>query len=79
MLGQIAFNILIVGDKRTYGNLSSPQYLRPGWPEFLGGFCIWALILSNQNLISHDLSEFQSKKIHQKCGQNITQKTKATS
>ena len=35
-------------------NFSSPQYLRPGWPELLVGFWLWALILSGQNLISHD-------------------------
>jgi hypothetical protein len=52
-------------------NFSSPQYLRPGWPEFLGGFCLWALILSGRNLISHDWSAFQIKKIRQQCVQNI--------
>ena len=66
------------GGKWIDGNFSSSQYLRPGWHDFLGGFCFWALILSNQNLISHDQSEFQIKKIHQQCGQNITPKTKAT-
>ena len=67
------------GGKRIDGNFSSPQYLRPGWPEFLWGFCFWALIVSDHHLISHDQSEFQIKKIHQQCVQNITPKTKATS
>jgi hypothetical protein len=67
------------GCKRIDGNFSSPQYLCPGCHDFWGGFCFLALILSDQNLISHDLSEFQIKKIHQQCGQNITPKTKATS
>jgi hypothetical protein len=42
------------------------------------GLNFWALILSDQNLISHDWPEFQIKKIHQQCVQNITPKTKAT-
>ncbi len=57
-------------------NFSSLQYLCPGWPEFFGRFCFQALILSDQNLISHDWPEFQIKKIHQQCVQNITPKKK---
>jgi hypothetical protein len=60
------------GGKWIDGYFSSSQYLRPGWHDFLGGFCLWALILSDKNLISDDQSEFQIKKIHQQCGQNIT-------
>jgi hypothetical protein len=78
-LGQIAFNIFIEGDLLIEANFSSPQYLRPGWPEVLGGFCFWALILSDQNLISHDQSEFRIKKIHQQYVSNITPKSKAPS
>jgi hypothetical protein len=47
--------------------------------HFLGDFVFWALIVSDQHLISHDQSEFQIKKIHQQCVHNITPKTKATS
>ncbi len=47
--------------------------------SILGRICFGALILSDQNFISHDLLEFQIKKIRQQCVQNITPKTKATS
>jgi hypothetical protein len=64
------------GCKRIDGHFSSPQYLCPRCHDFRGEFCFWALILSDQNLISHDLSEFQIKKIRQQCLQNITPKQK---
>jgi hypothetical protein len=47
--------------------------------SILGRICFLALILSDQNFISHNLLEFQNKKIRQQCVQNITPKTKATS
>tara|TARA_B110000114_G_C14842270_1_gene297153 strand:- start:265 stop:414 length:150 start_codon:yes stop_codon:yes gene_type:complete len=47
--------------------------------SILGRICFWALILSDQNFISHNRLEFQIKKIRQQCVQNITPKTKATS
>ena len=46
-------------------NLSSPQYLRQEWPQFLWHICFEALILSDQNLISHDRPEFKLRKFRQ--------------
>jgi hypothetical protein len=43
MLGQIACNIFIEGGKQMDANLSSPQYLSLGWPEFIGGIFFWGL------------------------------------
>jgi hypothetical protein len=62
-IGQIACNIFVEGGKQMDANFYSLQNICPGWSEFFGGFCFWALILSDQNLISHDQSEFQIKKI----------------
>jgi hypothetical protein len=56
--GQIACNIFIEGGKWMDEDFSSPQYLCQGWPEFWGDFVFRALILNDQNLISHDQSEF---------------------
>ena len=50
------------------------KYICPGWPEFLGWFCIWALILSNQSFICHDWLECKINKIQQECVQNISSK-----